>query len=82
MDAGFMRFPVPDAWFDTGWFYAAVDALALIAVSRDLIVQRRVHVAYAVGLPLMAVGQFVAWPLWQHPPALWIALCRELVGAG
>src|SRR5262249_16121500 len=81
MDAAFMRFPFADAWFATGWFYAAVDALVLIAMLRDLIFQRRVHVVYAIGLPLMAVGQFVAWLLWQHPPALWIMFCRELVGA-
>jgi hypothetical protein len=82
LDAGFMRFPVPDAWFDTGWFYAAIDVLVLIAIARDLIIERRVHVVYAVGLPFMVVGQLVAWSLWQHPPALWVTLCRELVGVG
>ncbi len=82
MDAAFMRLPFADAWFDTGWFYAAVDVLVLIALVRDLMIDRRVHAVYAVGLPLMAVAQVVAWSLWQHPPAFWITFCRELVGAG
>ncbi len=82
MDAGFMRFPFADTWFETGWFYAAVDTLVLIALVRDLMVDRRVHAVYAVGLPLMVVGQLVAWALWQHPPAFWITFCQELIGGG
>ena len=42
-DAGFGRFPVPEAWFNNGWFYGAMDALVLAAIARDLIVQRRIH---------------------------------------
>jgi hypothetical protein len=82
LDAAFMRFPVPDAWFETGWFYAALDALVLIAIGRDLIIERRVHPAYAIGLTGMMAGQLIAWSLWQHPPALWMSLCRALVGVG
>ncbi len=82
LDAAFMRFPVPDAWFVTGWFYAAVDVLVLLAVARDLIVGRRIHVVYAAGLIVMVVGQFFAWSLWRHPPEFWVTICRGLTGVG
>ncbi len=82
MDAGFARFPLPDAWFHATWFYMAMDGLVLVAMARDLVIQRRVHVVFVVALPLMVVGQGLAWILWRHPPAAWISICRALVGAG
>jgi hypothetical protein len=82
MDAAFARFPLPAAWFEAGWFYYALDGLVLIAIGRDLIVQRRVHLVFAVALPLMVAGQIVTWTLWHHAPAVWLAFCRALVGVG
>ncbi|MEO8926115.1 MAG: hypothetical protein ABI306_03035 [Caulobacteraceae bacterium] len=80
--AGLGRFPVPEAWFNAGWFYFVIDAMVLVAIGRDLIVQRRVHPVFAVALPLMVVGQIVAWTLWWYPPAPWLGFLRVLVGAG
>jgi hypothetical protein len=88
-DAGFGRFPVlaplwsnANFWSDFGVLYVGVDALVLIAVTRDLVVQRRVHVVYKVALPLIVTGQLLACVLSEHPPALWTTLSRELVGVG
>jgi hypothetical protein len=82
MDAGFARFPLPDAWFHAAWFYMAMGGLVIAAIAHDLIIQRRVHVVFAVAFPLMVVGEGLAWTLWRHPPAAWISICRALVGAG
>jgi hypothetical protein len=80
IDAGLGRFPVPDSWFSVGWFYFAVDSLVLIAIARDVVIQRRVHPVFAIGMPLIVMGQLVAWTLWRHPPAAWTAFCHVLVG--
>jgi len=41
------------------WFYAGVDFLVAIAALRDLIVDRRVHLVYLVGLPALIAGQLL-----------------------
>ena len=82
LDAGLGRFPTPDAWFLAGWFYGAIDVLVLVAMARDFVVQRRVHPVFAVGLPLLMLAQVTAWVLWRQPPALWITICRAMVGVG
>ena len=56
--AAFGRFPafiVPHG----GWFYLAIDVFIFLGVIRDLLVQRRVHPVYLVGLPLLMTGQLV-----------------------
>ncbi len=82
IDAGLGRFPVPDAWFNGGWFYFAVDALVLAAMARDYLVERRVHRVFLIALPLMAIGQYATWSLWRHPPDWFLAFARAVVGVG
>jgi hypothetical protein len=82
IDAGLGRFPVPDAWFDAGWFDWVIDALVLLAVGRDLLLTRRIHPVFAYGLPALILCQAVVFWLWHAPPAPWLALMRTLVGAG
>jgi uncharacterized membrane protein YozB (DUF420 family) len=71
--AAFGRIPVLD---HADWFYVGVDALIAIAVARDLIVDRRVHPAFAYGLPAMIAGQVAIasfrWSPW------WIAIAHNL----
>jgi len=89
IDAGFSRFPLLSSlwananfWSDFGALYVGVDALVLIAVTRDWIVRRRVHVVYKVALPLIVSGQLLACVLSEHPPVLWTTLSGRLVGVG
>ena len=51
--AGLGRIPI----LPPGTFYAGVDFLIVLGVIRDLIVNRRIHSVYKVGLPLFAAGQ-------------------------
>ncbi|MGO8718301.1 MAG: hypothetical protein ACLQMO_03655 [Acidobacteriaceae bacterium] len=41
------------------WFFVGVDLLVLLGVARDLIVNRRIHHVYTVGLPTFVLCQSV-----------------------
>jgi fumarate reductase subunit C len=89
MNAGFARLPLiglpplgsgPNFWADFRAFYAGVIVLILIAITRDLIVQRRVHIVYRVAVPLIVAGQVLAVALSDLPPAFWTTLSHRIVG--
>jgi hypothetical protein len=47
--------------------YAGVDALILLGVARDLVVDRKIHAVYMYGLPAFIVCQsFVVYTIWHH----------------
>ena len=74
--AGFGRFPmIPHAWF-----YAGVDALILLGVARDLIVNRRIHVVYRYSLPALIACQIFAVQIWLHHPAWWVRITNAIMG--
>ena len=74
--AGFGRFP----WISHQWFYIGVDALILLGIARDLIVNRRIHVVYRYALPVFIVGQIVVVQLWLHHPAWWVRFTNAIMG--
>jgi FtsH-binding integral membrane protein len=74
--AGFGRFP----WLSHHWFYTGVDALILLGVGRDLIVNRRVHVVYRWALPVLIAGQVFAVQIWLHHPAWWVKVTDAIIG--
>jgi hypothetical protein len=82
IDAGVGRWPAPDAWFDAGWYCLVIDGLVLLAVVRDLVTIRRIHPVFAWGLPALIAWQIFTLWLWHHPPAIWLAFLRGVVGAG
>lgn len=65
--AAFGRMP----WLSRQWFYAGVDALILLGVARDLLVNRRVHVVYRYALPAFVVAQVFAVNIWMRHPEWW-----------
>lgn len=73
--AGFGRFP----WLPPYSFYAGVDALIVLGVVRDLIVNRRIHVVYRYALPAFVAGQIVAFQLWTHHPQWWVRLTSAII---
>jgi hypothetical protein len=54
--AAFGRFPIPVL---RDYFYIGVDLLILLGVTRDLIVDRRVHKVYLYSLPILAFSQII-----------------------
>lgn len=76
--AGFGRFP--QLWFSHAWFYAGVDALILLGVARDLVVNRRVHVLYRYALPPLIVGQIFIMHLFLDRPEWWAKIASAILG--
>ena len=58
--------------------YACVDAVILLGVVRDLLVNRRIHKLYLVALPLLAVSQAITVRILATPPAWWVALAHKI----
>jgi len=74
--AAFGRFPtfiIPHG----GWYYLAVDMMVFLGVVRDLLIQRRVHRVYLIGLPLMMLGQAIT--LWIRYSPCWVAMSQRLI---
>ncbi len=77
LDAPFGRI---DYIFDHNLFYVCLDAVILLGVVRDLLVSRRIHTVYRVGLPLMMAFQVFIVYLWRGNPAWWLNACRSTIG--
>ena len=77
LDAPFGRF---DFLFNHSIFFLALDAVILLGVARDLLVNRRVHIVYRVALPSMVVFQALLVYLWRGAPAWWSHLGQALLG--
>ena len=75
--AAFARFPF--ITITALRWYAGVDALLLLAVAHDLIVQRRVHIAYAISLPPILIGQVAAMWLFMARPQWWVEIAQRLI---
>jgi hypothetical protein len=61
-------------------FYAGVDALILLGVLRDLIVNRRIHAVYLWALPPLVLLQMEAITAFTHRSAWWIPIGRAFLG--
>jgi hypothetical protein len=77
LDAAFARF---DHVFDHSLFLVCVDAVMLLGVARDLLVDRRVHKVYLYGIPALVIGQNLAIYLWRGSPGWWLSSCKEILG--
>jgi len=60
--------------------YVCVDAVICLGVLRDLIVDRRIHRVYLIGLPLLAVAQYGIVYMITKPPQWWVNLAHTLMG--
>jgi hypothetical protein len=61
-------------------FYIGVDAVILLGVVRDLLVNRRVHTIYRIVLPALIVAQATALYLFLGAPAWWASLTHAIAG--
>jgi hypothetical protein len=77
LDAAFGRF---DYLFSHSLFFFAVDAVILLGVARDLLVNRRIHIVYRVALPSLVVVQALMVYLWRGAPAWWSNIGQALLG--
>ncbi len=77
LDAPFGRF---DVIFNNGLFFPCLDAVILLGVARDLIVNRRIHAVYRYALPLLLVAQSLTMYLWKGSPGWWLRFTRSILG--
>jgi hypothetical protein len=77
LDAPFGRF---DYLFNHSLFFLAVDAVILLGVARNLLVNRRIHIVYRVALPALVVLQALMVYLWRGAPAWWSNIGQALLG--
>jgi hypothetical protein len=61
-------------------FYLGVDAVILLGVVRDLLVNRRVHTVYRFALPALIIVQGTAMYLFLAAPAWWVRVTNAIVG--
>jgi hypothetical protein len=61
------------------WGYAAVDALILVAVARDLIVTGRIHADHLYDLPAIILGQFATMYIYLNATPWWLAIANKLI---
>ena len=76
--AGWARFPphlLPPITF-----YAGVDALILLGVARDFMVNRRVHQVYRYALPAFIAGQILVMYIVTQNPPLWLKIAHAIAG--
>jgi hypothetical protein len=74
-DAAFGRFPALPAAF----FPAGVDALVLLGILRDLIVDRRIHKVYLYAFPLLIVFQIFCMQTYLHTAHWWLRIATALL---
>jgi hypothetical protein len=77
LDAAFGRF---DYLFNHSLFFVCVDAVMLLGVARDLVVDGRVHKVYLYGIGALVIGQNLAIYLWRGAPGWWVSSCKEILG--
>jgi hypothetical protein len=76
--AAIARFPyVP---IQNDYNYVCVDALILLGVLHDVIVDRRVHKAYLYGVPILAVSQSLMMYVDLNAPAWWVRIAHAILG--
>lgn len=60
--------------------YFGADLLLALGIARDLVVNRRVHTVYRVGLPAYVAAQLFVIYLSRVGPEWWIHIARAIVG--
>jgi hypothetical protein len=74
-DAAFGRFPQLPLVFSPG----GVDALILLGILRDLIVDRRIHKVYLYAFPLLILFQIFCMQTFLHAPPWWVHIAAALL---
>ena len=70
---------VSDYLFNHNLFFLAVDAVILLGVTRDLLVNRHIHIVYRVALPSLMVVQALMVYLWRAAPSWWSNVGQALL---
>ena len=77
LDAAFGRI---DFLFNNSLYFLCLDAVILLGVGRDLLVNRRIHKVYRVAVPVLVVVQaFVVYTL-RSSSSWWVSTAHAILG--
>ncbi|MHB1937119.1 MAG: hypothetical protein ACYCOR_11105 [Acidobacteriaceae bacterium] len=77
LDAAFGRI---DYLFNHNLFFLCLDAVILLGVARDLLVNRRIHVMYRIALPVLMVSQAFVNYTWRDASGWWVSIAHSILG--
>jgi hypothetical protein len=77
LEAAFARF---DFIFDHSLFPFCPDLLIGLGVTRDLVVNRRIHRVYLIALPVLIVIQSMVTLIWRGEAAWWVRIAHAILG--
>jgi FtsH-binding integral membrane protein len=77
LDAPFARISF---LFNNNLFYPCIDAVMLLGVVRDLMVNRRIHKVYLIALPALMTLQVGVLYLWRGSPGWWLRITQAILG--
>ncbi|MDE3147933.1 MAG: hypothetical protein KGL37_00560 [Acidobacteriota bacterium] len=77
LGAAFGRFPY---LYQHHAFFAGIDLLILLGVTRDLLVNRRVHGVYLTVLPLLMATQIFVVYTWLSGAGWWLRIAHAMLG--
>jgi hypothetical protein len=79
--AAFLRLLLPTSLDQPiKWQYVGVDALILLGLARDWIVNKRIHPVYLYSLPAVLLAQLIAEHLFLSGSPTWVAIADRLLG--
>jgi len=76
LDAAFGRVPY---LFNNNLFYLCLDAVILLGVARDLLVNRRINVVYRIALPVLMVSQAFVNFTWRNASGWWVSIAHSIL---
>ncbi|MGP8252937.1 MAG: hypothetical protein ACLQHF_12960 [Terracidiphilus sp.] len=77
LDAAFGRW---DYLFDHDLYFVCLDAVTLLGVARDLLVNKRIHRVYLTALPLLILAQWFTVYTWRGNAAWWLKIADKIMG--
>ncbi len=77
LDAAFGRF---DYLFNHDLYFVCLDAVILLGVARDLLVNKRIHRIYLTALPLLIVAQWLIVYTWRGNATWWLRIADRIIG--
>jgi hypothetical protein len=77
LDAPFDRI---DYIFDHDLGFICLDAVILLGMVRDLVVDRRIHKVYLAAMPPMVIFQAILIYLYRGAPEWWLGIGRRILG--
>jgi len=77
LDAAFGR---NDFIYEHNLLFVCLDAVILLGVVRDLLVDRSVHAVYRIAFPVLIAWQALMVYLWRGAPAWWHTVTSRIVG--